>query len=290
MDNYPKSVTRSQTQIIFNQMNNSFYKIQGKDKKLGIGVFCKIKIKNKSIFVLMTSYNIIDEIYVEQNDGIKIIINNELNLMKFGDKSLNYINKKNNISIIEIKEIEKFKINFLEIDKSLYEDELSTLNNKETIYIIHHNNTDKEISVSYGIIRFINKYEISLACNINTNGSIAPIFNSTNNKLLGFYYNASKYFIKGIILKMIIDKFNKIIRMHKNINEDKNEIDILIKIHKEDINKEIYFLNNKFIKNYKPKNKLNAELYINERLYKNNKYFKPSKEGEYKIKLNLILI
>ena len=255
MDNYPKSVTKTQTQIIFNQMNNSFYKIQGKDNKLGICIFCKIKLKNKSIFVLMTSYNIIDEIYIEQNNEIKIIINNEINLIKFGDKRLNYVNKKNNISIIEIKENEKLKINFLEIDESLYENELSTLNSKETIYIIHHNNTDKEISVSYGIIRFINKFEISLACNINTNGTIAPIFNLTNNKLIGFYNNASKYFIKGIILKIIIDKFNKIIRMHKNIFEAKNEIDILIKIHKKDINKEIYFLNNKFIYNNKSLNK-----------------------------------
>ena len=61
------------------------------------------------------------------------------------------------------------------MDESLYEDELLTLNNKRTIYIIHNNNVDKEISVSYGIIRFINKFEISLACNINTNGTIALI-------------------------------------------------------------------------------------------------------------------
>ena len=111
MDNYPKSVTKTQTQIIFNQMNNSFYKIQGKDNKFGIGVFCKIKIKNKSIFVLMTNYNIIDEIYVEQNNGIKIIINNEVYLMKFGDKRLNYINKELDLIVIEIKENEKLKIN-----------------------------------------------------------------------------------------------------------------------------------------------------------------------------------
>ncbi len=109
MDNYPKSVTKSQTQIIFNQMNNSFYKIQGKDNKFGICIFCKIKLKNKSIFVLMTNYNIIDEIYLEQNNGIKIIIDNEVNLIKFGDKRLNYINKKNYISIIEIKENEKLR-------------------------------------------------------------------------------------------------------------------------------------------------------------------------------------
>ena len=290
MDNYPKSVTKSQTQIIFNQMNNSFYKIQGKDNKFGIGVFCKIKIKNKNILALVTKYNLIDEIYIEQNNGIKIIINNELNLIKFGDKRLKYINKELDLTVIEIKENKKFKINYLEMDESLYEDELLTLNNKRTIYIIHNNNVDKEISVSYGIIRFINKFEISLACNINTNGTIAPIFNSTNNKLIGIYNNRSKYFIKGMFLKMIINKFNKIIRMHKNILENKNEIDILIKIHKEDINKEIYFLNNKFIDNNKFLNELNTELYINERLYEYNKCFKPDKEGEYKIKLKLILI
>ena len=104
--------------------------------------------------------------------------------MKFGDKRLNYVNEKNNISIIEIKENEKFKISFLEIDESLYEDELLTLNNKQTIYIIHHNNIDNEISVSYGIIRIINKYEISLSCNINTNGTLETIFNLKNNNLI----------------------------------------------------------------------------------------------------------
>ena len=185
MDNYPKSVTKSQTQIIFNQMNNSFYKIQGKDIKLGIGVFCKIKIKNKSIFVLMTSYYLIDEIYIEQNDEIKIIINNQLSLIKFGDKRLKYINKELNLTVIEINENKKFKINFLEMDESVYEEE-SILNNKDSIYIIHHNNTDKEIYVSYGIIRYINKYEISLSCNINSNGTLAPIFNLKNNKITPF--------------------------------------------------------------------------------------------------------
>ena len=149
MDNYPKSVTKSQTQIIFNQMNDSFYKIQGKDNKFGIGIFCKIKIKNKNILVLVTNYNLIDEIYIKQNNEIKIIINNELYLIKFGDKRLNYTNKELDLSVIEIKENQKFKINLIEIDESLYKEE-SILNNKETIYILHHN-INKEISVSYGI-------------------------------------------------------------------------------------------------------------------------------------------
>ena len=105
------------------------------------------------------------------------------------------------------------------------------------------------------------------------------------NKLIGIFNNPSKLFIKGIFLKIIIDKFNKIIRVNNGELENKNEIDILIKIYKEDINKEIYFLNNNFIDNNKYLNGANTELYINEKLYKFKKYFKPNKEGDYKIKL-----
>ena len=280
MDNYPKSVTKSQTQIIFNQMNDSFYKIQGEDGEFGIGIFCKIKIKNKNILVLVTNYNLIDEIYIKQNNEIKIIINNGLYLIKFGDKRLNYTNRELDLSVIEIKENQKFKINLIEIDESLYKEE-SILNNKETIYILHHNNTNKEISVSYGIIRYINTYKFSVSCNINSNGTIAPIFNLKNNKLIGIY-NTSKYFIKGTSLKIIIDKLFKITTKNKHIFRDENVIDIYIKVFKEDINKEIYFLN----KNFKESlNRINTELYINEILYKYEKYFKPDKEGEYKIRL-----
>ena len=145
MDDYPKSVTKSSTQIIFNQMNNSFYKIQGKDNKLRLGIFCKIKVKNKIISILITNYDLIDEQYIEKNIGIKIIIHNELNLIKFGDKRLNYINYKIDLSVIEIKENKKFKLNFLEIDESLYGEKSQIINNKETIYIIHHNNKEEEI-------------------------------------------------------------------------------------------------------------------------------------------------
>ena len=56
MDNYPKSVTKENTRIIYNQMNESFYEIKGKENKVGIGLFCKIIIKNKIIFILVTNY------------------------------------------------------------------------------------------------------------------------------------------------------------------------------------------------------------------------------------------
>ena len=74
-----------------------------------------------------------------------------------------------------------------------------------------------------------------------------------------------------------------------------NEINIAVQIEKEDINKEIYFLDNyeyedeKGINHYhdnlKELNKLNTELFINDQKYEYKKYFIPKKEGNYNIKL-----
>ena len=298
MDDYPKSISKRRTKIIYDQMNGSFYKIIGTNNKYGIGIFCKIIMNNKDILVLMTNYHLIDEDYIENNSGIRIKINNELIHIKFGDKRLNYTNKEYDLSIIEIKENKKIKINYLEIDESLYDKESTIISKNETIYILHHNNNkENEISVSYGIIRFFNKNEFCCSCNINSNGMISPIFDLNNNKLIGIYiYNSAK-FVKGFFLKYIITLFDEIINVHKNIFEVKNEINMLIKIYKEDINREIYFLNKEYMEckdnnlienndnNIEELNEINTELYINEKLIKYKKYFKPEKEGEYKIKL-----
>ena len=74
----------------------------------------------------------------------------------------------------------------------------------------------------------------------------------------------------------------------------KNEIKLEIKINKDEINKDIYFLDNTdgyfndighFHDNLKELNELNTELYINDKKYKYKKYFNPDKEGIYIIKL-----
>ena len=296
MDEYPKSITKQRTKIIYNQMNDSFYKIQGKDDKFGIGFFCNIKINDKNILVLVTNYHLIDDKYIENNFGIKTKINNELNIVKFGNKNFCYLDKERDLSIIEIRENKNIKINFLEIDESLYEKESSNLNNNDTIYIIHQNK-ENEISVSYGIIRYINNYEFSCSCNINSNGNISPIFDLKNNKLIGIYKKSSKYYIKGYSFDIIIKKFIKIFLRHKNTIEVMNEIDLLLKIYKEDVNKNIYFLNhinmdnqstdNINSNNLNGLNELNTELYINGKLSNFKNYFKPIKEGEYKIKLKI---
>ena len=84
----------------------------------------------------------------------------------------------------------------------------------------------------------------------------------------------------------------------KKRNIKNNEINVKIKVDKEDINKDIYFLDNtngkywidgKYVyhnhDNLKELNESNIELYINKKEIKYKKYFIPEKEGLYEIKL-----
>ena len=74
----------------------------------------------------------------------------------------------------------------------------------------------------------------------------SPIFNITNNKLIGLYKGNLINYNKGLFFKFIIKEFineykytNKLLRFDRK----KNEINILFNINKKDINKDIYFLN-----------------------------------------------
>lgn len=72
MDEYPKPVSKSCIEKILNQMNNSIYKIKGKDGEFQIGIFCKLKFDKNIIFVLITTNKIINKGYLKDNDGINI--------------------------------------------------------------------------------------------------------------------------------------------------------------------------------------------------------------------------
>ena len=96
--------------------------------------------------------------------------------------------------------------------------------------------------------------------------------------------------------------FNNIYNIYNLIN--RNEIKLTLNIQKEDVNKEIYFLDNtdgkvpintKEFKEYhhdflKELNEKNVELYINKKKFKFQKYFKPKKKGIYDIFLKFKII
>ena len=277
MEDYPKPVSKHCLQNILEQMNKYFYKIKGNNGKYNIGFFCHFKIKENSIpFVVIDKYLKGKEFII---DTIKILLKNKNIILDLGDKR--YRNEKYNITIMEIKE--NNNINYMELDEKLNGKDLEMSYNKESIYIIK-TNFKKEFSVSYGKIKYINKSNIIYASSIVS--KVSPIFNLTNNKLIGMHLINSTYYNHGIHFNVLINEL---------IN--KNEINILVKVYKDKINKKIYFLDNyeyedkygkkHFHDNLNELNKLNTELYINNKICDYEKYIIPDKEGKYNIKLKI---
>ena len=296
MEIYPNAVTKDCHQKILNQMNNPIYKIKKEDGKFEFCFFCYIKTENKNIPVLLTTYEIINEIYIKNNNSIKVLINDEFINIKFGDKK--YFNKENDLSIIEIQKVKRKKIYFFQIDDNLYQKDFKGYYNKKSIYILNYNN-ENDVSVSYGIINYINKSKLLFSCNINTDLKVLPIFNLSNNKFIGIYTSKSIYYNKGIILGSIINELIDIYFNNKNLlklsKNNISEIELTINVDRMDVNQNMYFLDNYVYRdenniihyhdNLKEINELNTKLYINKKQYDFKKYFKPEIKGDYIITL-----
>ena len=160
--------------------------------------------------------------------------NDEVKEIKLGNTK--YGNKEFNISMVEIKEDEEYNFNFLELDDDLYRDDVELYYYKESINIINYDKNNS-VFVSYGLINNLNKSELIISGNINSNLNGYPIFNVTNNKIIGIFNSNNKYFNKGIFFNYLINEF---------INIPYNEISIKITVKEEDLNlnNKIYFLDN----------------------------------------------
>ncbi len=191
---YP--VSRACTEAIMKQMNDSFYKLDTKERKFGICFFCRIKFKNNNIPVLFISNPFSDSKYLANKSSIKLSKNNgeKINI-KLG-KTL-YINIGLSIIMRDIEE--NSQIEFLEIDDNLYEQDPEIFLNKQPIYIIHYDKNKTDNFVSYGIINNINRNELIFSCNMNNiYSNSAPIFNQRNNKIIGIYKNDVEKNNRGI--------------------------------------------------------------------------------------------
>ena len=288
---FPKSCSLKCTKKILEQMTNSFYKVYITDRKseIGKGFFCYIKYENKKIPIFILNNLEIDK---DSFDVIKVKNNNTIKEITLGE--IRYKNKSCNMTVFEIEKNKNDGINFFEFDDKLYEEEIQIPYDEKSVYKIQYNNLD-DIQVSYGIINnIINNSKFRYFSHINLNSKGSLIFNLSNNKIIGIhndiYFNHAN---NGIFLNSIIDDF--IIRYtykrkHNLINN--NEIDILIRVEKEDVSKKIFYLNKnedkseyKNYDNINILNNLNTYLSINKIKHDFKKYFIPEKEGDYKIKL-----
>ena len=280
----------------YNTYNNEFYKCF--ECNINICPLCKLK-HNKEHNII--NYDIIHYIY-NKHEGEKFVNycdKCKINVCSLCDKE--HLNHKKFSIINIILDKEELLIKLDELKKSI---NIFNENINKIIEILNNvkNNMDNYYKLEEYIINSYNKkernYEILYNIDkiINYNNTIINDINQINNE-----YN-------------IQNKFNYINNIYNKINN--NEIQLTIKIGKDDINKKIYFLDNtdgnipvrlevneeseyglKEIREkhnhdfLKELNELNTELYINNKKYKYEKYVIPEKEGKYHIllKFNILM-
>ena len=268
--------------ILF-QMKNCICKING--NKIGTGFFCKILFEKKLIPVLMTNYQILNGNLLDIGKEINVYINGKLKIISINKDSIIYSSEEYDLVIIKVKE--NLIDNYLEIDQNIYTENSEKLYEDKTIYLLHYSN-DGNMLMSFGYgIKQDNKYNIKHLCNADSCSSGGPILSLLTNKIIGIHkdYINRKGNNKNNIGTYLIYPLNDLSPFHNTISEIKLDIEIK----KEDIKKDIYFLDNsdghidyKEKKNHsdnlKELNELNTELYINNKKYKYKKYFIPEKE------------
>ena len=292
LDKYSLPVTIDETEIILNQMKHSICKIENKNGN-GTGFFCQISNKK----LLITNNHVINEKIIKENNIIRVQLND--NKIKKNIKVKDYYtSEKYDTTIIEINANDE-NINYLEIDDDIFDENINIYN--KSIYIIQYPKygNEQKAAVSYGLLNEIqDKYNIIHYCSTDHGSSGSPIIKLSNKKIIGIHKESvSKFdFNRGTLLKYPINEYlNKNNQINENniINKN-NEINLLIKIENEDINKNIYFLDNTdgnyddgehHHDNLKELNELNTEIFINDIKYKYSKSFMPEKEGLYRIKI-----
>ena len=260
------------------EMSKCICKISG--NRIGTGFFCKIKYENDLIPVLITNYHVIDDNYLKDKKVLKIYINDDSKILNINKDNPIYSSKKEDYDIIIIQLNEDDINDYLEIDENIFKTNSENTYKDEQIYILHYPNSNKA-SISYGDgIEKISENDIKHLCNTQPGSSGGPILSRLTNKVIGIHKacinKKNERYNIGTFLKFPLNDLNK----------KKNEIIIQIKVDGNDINKEIYFLDNTYdyydyeVHNHyhdflKELNKDNTELYINSDKKEYNKYFIP---------------
>ena len=224
--NYPSPIYIEQTAKLLKQMKKSVAKICNTDGSKGTGFFCKIKLSEQSyIPVFLSNYHVIKEgieIEIKMNDGK---FSKKINLK---DK-FKYANPEYDVFIIEMKENEdQSGIEYLELDKNVIKGNNLDFIGK-SVYILQYPRINEEgkVAVSYGIIKSRyedKKYIFKHFCSTEDGSSGSPIFNLTNNQVIGIHKGAgNKEYNIGVFLSEPINEFINKFKKKNIINEIKME-------------------------------------------------------------------
>ena len=307
------SIQDEKLKIIVNQKEKSICKIIKNNNPIGTGFLCSINKDSKKRTTLITANHVLGVEDLKIGKEIKITFgdkNEDIKILKINNSRNIYSSEIDDITIIEILKSDNLQnYNPLEIDKDIYNNSNIDFNDKyknKSIYILNYPKCIIS-SFSDNIIIKINKDNtIYHFCSTEHGSSGAPILNLETLKVIGIHQahkNVEKDIFRDVIIKVppanedntILCNIGKIIQKPIfNFNKE-NKIVLTLKINKEDINKNIYFLGNydDYLEedlNIIEKNKLNINncvIFINGNNYQSRRYFKPKFEGIYYITIKI---
>ena len=269
--------TMEGTYNIYKQIkNNCICAIQGIQGSFYTytGFFCYLPYRKKKITVLMTCSSAINRHY--NSDKLIIFFDNYKTQKTIKMNKDRILYSSFDLTIIEIKPEDNLNIiNFLELDENLFINNSEIIYEKKSLYIPYYQR-QKGALVSYGTLNKKVSYYLLHLCKVEESSKGAPIVNLENNKVIGLHVksNENPYYNQGTFLKYAINDLNNI----------KNQIQIIVEVNENNINKEVYFLNKD---NNKELNENNTKLFIGNKEYKFQKYFQSRKVGKYSIVLKL---
>ena len=235
-------------------------------KAIGTGSFSKMIYRNELIPVLITSYQVIDDKFVQSNNSLKVYINEKLKFININKNRIIYLSSNNEYDLIVIRLQDGEIDHHLKIDDNIFKN--SELAYKdEPIYILHFPGADKA-KISYGKgIEKINEYDIKHLCNTEEGSSGSPILSAMTNKIIGIHKAANRRrgYNFGTFLKYPLSE----------LNGNKNEIICIYNKQKDEINLlhgyswDMKYLSDEEKKSYiEGKNNItgnNTDIYINDK-------------------------
>ena len=221
---------------ILSQLNTSICKIVNSGKE-GTGFLCKIIFQKTSetLNTLITSSKVIKEndISSEKEISIEFELKESPIKIKLDKTRKYYVNNKNNISIIELKENDDLNdVNYLEIDNNIFGDNIKKYVENKNIYLLFH--SKKKYYFSPGMIKNLLKDQgISYSCETKLGCTGCPILNLDNYKVIGIHEGIGGNDMKntnkvGYILNKSINEFISLNEKKEEQNEISKETFIVI--------------------------------------------------------------
>ena len=260
------------------------------------------KKKKNECFNIEEIYNILTQL----NNSFKLMNENKIihRDLKLENILIKYIDIENTKYIVKLTD---YGISRQLLDATHLSTKIGTPKFMAPEILEENNNYNEECDLwSLGVIIYILSFKkYPYDCQANQG-----ILNLIKNNEQKFFKEAENKELNDLIHKLLIK--DPIKRMNwnqyfnhsffknriKTINKKYNEINLIVTIEKEDINKDIYFLDNsdgyytnngkyrdRNMNGYCEINESIVDVYINNQKYKCKKYFKPENEGLYEIKL-----